>query len=73
MLPQGPTFSENWVRIVILCINETEMIILARFRNSNVESASLKALRTDPFRRNISHVELFCWIRAVSVESTLAV
>lgn len=58
--------------IGILCINEAEMIILARFGNSHVESASVKSLRTDPFRRNISHVEPL-WIRAVSVETTLAV
>lgn len=51
------------------------MLIFARFGNSNVETTSkkYKSLRGDPFGRNLSHVELFCWIRAVSVESTLAV
>lgn len=58
-----------------LCTNEIKMLILARFGNSHVENASkkCKSLRADPFGRNLSHVELSCWMRAVSVESTLSV
>lgn len=74
LLLQGLTFSENWVmvrcavmRLLFLSLAKINILMW------RVLLKKCKSFKMDSFGRNLSHVELLCWIRAVSVESVLAV